>query len=474
MPRKPSKPKTSSNATARAKPKQPTETIKDHGDNESLSQPTPDAQRCLICELPNEVLHTIFSFIPFGDDVKYIENRKKILAKQVMVLRNVSRRFRSVTNESDWWGNLASDDVEWIDLIPERGHKRKPHSRIERRKFFDTLFADEYLCSRVGRICEGWSFGCPELARVVAERISVEDVDWVTLPTSLGYSLPDCLARLRPFVNISELDIFQNPYKPVNIDLDLIASAFQHLSILQLAVGKRFHGSLQHLSTLKSLSLFVEDQHLLREFIPTASASSLNKLAIRICTKEPEENVASELAKLVNIRKLALYPFVVRIHNSVNFEPLTSLKVEIAAILTRRFVEALESRDMRHLRKLDLTILQDNIAYNVEEYMYFCNVVIEYLTAQFPSFQILRLTAGLDLRLAPRFARLPNLRRLHWNVTPDLYFPDGCQGHPRYELFEEHPGLLFEEVFREFKNPPLVEISVEELHREHLKRVEIV
>jgi hypothetical protein len=106
--------------------------------------------------------------------------------------------------------------------------------------------------------------------------------------------------------------------------------------------------------------------------------------------------------------------------------------------------------------------------------MYFCNVVIEYLTAQFPSFQILRLTAGLDLRLAPRCARLPNLRRLHWNVTPDLYFPDGCQGHPRYELFEEHPGLLFEEVFREFKNPPLVEISVEELHREHLKRVEIV
>jgi hypothetical protein len=241
-----------------------------------------------------------------------------------------------------------------------------------------------------------------------------------------------------------------------------------------LAVGKRFHGSLQHLSTLTSLSPFVENRHLLREFIPTASASSLNKLAIRICTRELEELVASELAKLVNVRKLALYPFVIRIHDSVNFATLTSLKLEIAAILTHRFVEALESREMRHLRKLDLTILQDNIADNVEEYVYFCNVVVEFLTALFPSFEILRLTAGLDLRLAPRFARLANLLRLDWKVTPDLYFPDGWQGHPRYELFEEQPETLFQEVFREFTKPPVVEISVDETHRARLKRVEVV
>jgi hypothetical protein len=222
------------------------------------------------------------------------------------------------------------------------------------------------------------------------------------------------------------------------------------------------------------LSPFVENRHLLREFIPTASASSLNKLAIRICTRELEELVASDLAKLVNVRKLALYPFVIRIHDSVNFATLTSLKLEIAAILTHRFVEALESREMRHLRKLDLTILQDNIADNVEEYVYFCNVVVEFLTALFPSFEILRLTAGLDLRLAPRFARLANLLRLDWKVTPDLYFPDGWQGHPRYELFEEQPETLFQEVFREFTKPPVVEISVDETHRARLKRVEVV
>jgi hypothetical protein len=154
------------------------------------------------------------------------------MAKQVMVLRNVSRQFRAEANHSEFWGNIWADRVEWVDLIPERGHTKTQHSPIERRSFFESLFSDKDLCDRLAKTCDHYNFGCVELAQVITERIDIKKVYWVALSTDLEDSLEDCLSLMPRFRNITELKIVQHAKSLASIDLNILSTAFPHLSVL--------------------------------------------------------------------------------------------------------------------------------------------------------------------------------------------------------------------------------------------------
>lgn len=444
------------------------ETVKHYISNHGLSPPR-DAQRCVIDDLPNELLHLMFSFIPFGDDVKYTETGEPRMEKQVMVLRSVSRRFRALTNDSDFWGWMVAERVEWADLIPERGHTRTSHTPIERRAFFEALFSDEYLCDRLAKTCEKYNFTCVEVAQVITERVDITKVYWVALRMELEESLADCLALMPRFRNITELIVLQHP-KISSLDLNIISTAFPHLFVLHLGTGTRYHGSLERLATLKKFLLCIADGRQIRDFIPSASALSLTTFTLgtlgAYLETTPEDDAPVELSKLSNVQILRLYPFFPRINDRINFKQLLSLTVWIDSRATLRFF-AHAFPLLRQLQILDVTVRQDT--FTDQDYMIACFLTVNYITDPSAVFQQLSLAAALDLGLAQFFTRLPNLSRLQWKVTPDFYWHEACKEHPQYESIKDHPEILFLEVFREVKKPLFVEISVDESHRRFLR-----
>jgi hypothetical protein len=461
----------SSDESTLLRPQESMEPVTGDISNQGYAHPH-DAQRCLIYNLPNELLHLVFSFIPFGGDVKYTENGEPKMAKQVMILRNVSSRFRAVTNHSDFWGWMRVENVEWVDLIPERGHTRTSHTPIERRKFFESLFSDKYLCDQLDKACDEYNFSCLELAQVVSERLNVKRVHYVTLAIDLGDSLDDCLALMPRFRNIRALELFQDPNFSGSIDLNTISTAFPRLSTLQLAIGNQYNGSLHRLATLKSLLLFVLNPHRIRDFIPSASAA-LTTFTLGVLQRydegDPENDDWGQLSTLTNVRTITLYPFTLRINDHIDFNQLTSLTVWINIYsVVRFFADAFPL--LRQLRRLDLTVRQGYDT--VSEYKRLCVFMVGQLTGPSAVFQELCLTAGLQLEQAPLFVNLSNLSRLQWKVTPDLYWHESCQGIPQYEWFKDHPEFVFDAIFQDFKKPPVVEISVDELHRPQFGRVE--
>jgi hypothetical protein len=213
--------------------------------------------------------------------------------------------------------------------------------------------------------------------------------------------------------------------------------------------------------------LLVEDVQGIRDLIPSASALSLTTFTLSTFWGTyrmtfPEEDAPVELSRLSNVRGLHLFPFIPRINHRIDFKQLTSLTVWLDLyVFLPFFTNAFPL--LRQLEKLDLTVQQLTLGFKY--YTMICVAVVNSVTDPSAVFQELCLTAALDLGQAQLFKRLPNLLRLQWNVVPDLYHHETCQEHPLYESFKDHPEILFHEVFREFKKPPVVVISVEESHR---------
>src|SRR5208282_4126382 len=107
-----------------------------------------------ISRMPNEILQSIFSFIPDAQyfdshDPYYSDEEENHEVAQELILRSVCRRFRIIVNESDFW---LPQNFEFASLLKRR------LSNWEEGEFLRTLFKDHHLVKCLRRKT-AWTFG---------------------------------------------------------------------------------------------------------------------------------------------------------------------------------------------------------------------------------------------------------------------------------------------------------------------------
>jgi hypothetical protein len=262
---------------------------------------------CSIADLPNEVLDHILSFVPKDTVVlcnlreltqrrvpwiRFNRHRRKVA--QVMVLLQVSRRFRAATLQSKFWLEFGFDFRKLV-VAPEPtewGHEPKhPVNKI-----IPILFQDDDFIRCLALKTE-WAFppGCKEVLLGICKHIpsfaQTARKLWICGYSTIGLvlnRLGEVEGSPNPvFCNVTDLGILDIQLS----HLTRIAEVFpniQHLFIaLFLGTTTTPPGSLEALRNLETFELMIENYSerdipvdLCLDQLPIASASTLTTLRI--------------------------------------------------------------------------------------------------------------------------------------------------------------------------------------------------
>jgi hypothetical protein len=268
---------------------------------------------CHIDRIPNEILRSILSFVagnvtqPEGEVLKLTSpSGTESLFQCIFAARWVSRRFRMITNELDFWHD---DDFNILDLLFLRS--RPPRRQAQ---YISTLLRDDHLVACLN--CKrSWAFSNLESFYEIVARIpdlprntSTVILEW--FPEGLGF----VIYRLATFTAITELQIYfgslEGESRPViEIDLDAIAESFPVLRTLELNRLQKYSGTLAQLENLHTLDVLLLGRESISpvSLLPINSGQSLKRLDLCMSIWSEHYLKHQDFAPFVNLAHLCVY-----------------------------------------------------------------------------------------------------------------------------------------------------------------------
>jgi hypothetical protein len=300
----------------------------------SSLQPANTKPKAFILNLPTEILNQILLIAcePFpGLKVQYKnENGNSRALAQALVLRHVSRRFRSLTNELDFWyreafefwsltgfifsredkfGHVKLADLgiqinpqEWVDPI-----------RVLTAKLTKVLFNDEQLTFCLGRRKTDWRFSYFETMCAVLDKIplSHRNMRKVTLFHFFEYNVAIDQLRKCKFLTKLSLDRIAS-FRTEPINLSLIGESWPFLQELRLSDIHTYTGSIANFENLQNFYisfLLPSKASITAALIPEKSVTALTNLTISNAPDSP--NIDCDLRvfrSFVNLTYLCFDP----------------------------------------------------------------------------------------------------------------------------------------------------------------------
>lgn len=358
----------------------------------------------------------IFSYFPVpGDSTTFFKyggsDGNKYSAHQLLILRFVSRRFRFIINEHDFW---IDRDFEFAYLC-QCGPWNSSGLRRE-GAFVSVLFNDDHLVQCLVRKT-AWLFTNIETVQVVFENIPrfPENVRELSLEIN-EVSQYDIIDKLSACYNVTVLKINAGGQ---TIDLQLIVESFPFLEKLHLenfVHDRRGTGSINDLCYLTDLRVGTCDWSISKftpNLMPTNSAKRLTRLKI----DSPLDTVqaprlAHSLNSFVNLRHLHVNPLEeimcdILVGTNIKLQTL-QIVIDVSYISPSKYPDIFSAKSLRNLEKLALS-LETWGKFNEPN-----ERVILAIIYNLQTLQVLDLEMGLNLSWCRHFARLVNLRMLCW------------------------------------------------------------
>ena len=170
-------------------------------------------------QLPNELLHLVFTFLFLSEDASESRSPTAIFGERMLVLRWVCAWFRTIASQHNRW---LKDDFDFKDLFPRPKKKRLPHEYVI-GGYITTLLDDRTLRSCLGQR-SSWNFSSDQAFFAVQERgssflrntrrLRVKDV---------GDGIPPMMTEFGVFKSLTSITITIPILEEVAIDLDTIA-----------------------------------------------------------------------------------------------------------------------------------------------------------------------------------------------------------------------------------------------------------
>lgn len=434
-----------------------------------MSKTSSPPSTSFILRAPNEILQSIFSFIPDAQyfdsyDPYYFEREEKHTVAQELILRSVCRRFRAIVNESDFWLAL---NFRFASLL-----KRRLSAR-EEGGFLTTLFKDRHLVKCLKRKT-AWTFhNLNSLFAIIiyipsftqhARNIALDIADNEDYLYSDGPSaVTTAIKKLAVCQHVTSLSIRWTIY----VDLDAVAQSFPLVENIKLGDIIDCHGSLRRLTKVKELtidngSVSESPSKFLSLVIPAESAKSLTSLNVVAYAGEESGTIPAVLLnQFVNLTHLCIRPLGNEMCDSITHAKFQLQELE--TVLVDRFIS--ESKYLNifpsqsHLKKLSLK------TYGLSKEQ--CRQIVLAVTSNLHSLQHLEVEMALDCSLCRLFTRMVHLRYLQWSCSYTLFDADD-EPLPDGEHFQKLTNCTvkakksFELAFADFTQKPRLRVFIYE------------
>ena len=247
--------------------------------------------------LPNEILREIFSLLSPDSRVCFVDDGGKHDLAQIFILRSVSRRFRTIYYDLDFWYNDKSD---FSELLPSNGNQQ-----LQSLRFFSQLYGDENLAPRFSRKAE-WTFSSLENVVALIAAVPLFRHNARRIKLMLDEDATEAIRALAQCHHVTELTL-QDVSAEYPFNLSSVAHAFPFLESLTLTWLDEHDGSLND-TNLKSLVIRSYDWAIINSsLIPFKSARTLVRLCI-IDAGYTEFHGMNPFDSLVNLTDLELVP----------------------------------------------------------------------------------------------------------------------------------------------------------------------
>src|SRR5271154_3936080 len=234
-----------------------------------------------INRLPNEILSMIFEIV-YEDDEPYGERFYPPLRSgsvaSILVLRWVSRRFRFIVNDLDFWRSCDFDLMQLIELPNP--------TPFRNAQFVGTLLKDEgivfALSPRSSWVFLNLDTFFTTLINVPEMRQNTRNIEFTELKVGLGFAI-DRLSLFSCLINLSML-IDSIPGSETLVNFDTIVRSCPLLQELDIRLMIDYCGSLENAAFLRSLSVSFKPRapgvRLSSALFPLKSAQVLSKFMI--------------------------------------------------------------------------------------------------------------------------------------------------------------------------------------------------
>jgi len=433
-----------------------------------------------ILGIPNEVLYHILNFLSYlnldESIVEYQVNDKDYKVSQMIVLRSVCRRFRSMIPELDFWLDTYFDFFRLIPGWYELPADSSFSCHAQERQFLEVLFSDDELVESLGRRKTEWMFQSIEGLQIVMQKIPlfkqnartisleiVSDEDdsesedrFATGTSATGTSLDIAIDMLSACSRITTLCILLAD----SLNLTKIASSFPFLETLYCSETDHFHGTLQGLTHLQGLYMDTRGDVTTIPWLPLQSTSTLRRLGLTCNPYMSFESFfdAPSLDLFTNLTSLAIRPlstpvvgFLLRTHCHLEtFE--ISLICHLTPIDT--VISVFEAACLGDLKEFRISNLHESTSEldgpelrNVE---YYWRLVFDAFTSMLSSVEEVELDdVPLHIECCAYFSRMSKLSFLSWEGSPYPYFGIGTDENPSQKVEK-----ALEKAFSEFVEKP--------------------
>ena len=404
-----------------------------------------------LLDFPNELLHSIVSYIPLDSFVKFRdESGKEKTISQMLVLMAVCRRFRTVCYQSSLWLN---DQFSISDLLPETNDENL--RATNRLLFVRGLLCDDEMARLFCQRTE-WTFTDMESMFIIMNRLAGvrQNARKFTL-RRLDHPI-FVLQDLHLCSRITDLTILCTIYP---IDLDAIASctSLKRLAILDLYNIDNYLGTLKK-ATLETLSIRFfcnwerrgwDSNQFRSKLVAVDSAPTITRLEVSNCARASKmTRELNPLEQSVNLTHITMLPLCSDFCDMISQATcrLTSFTVMFEApfdILDQSLV-MIAAPSLSQLEKLVIYFTSGFRPKRFETYVSGCTQILESIILHQQSVHHFELHSNVELSWIPLFARLANLKTLRWTIPLDHFYRDYSADHEKYEQWTEEQKSTIE------------------------------
>ena len=377
--------------------------------------------------VPNEILRHIMSFLLTWQTA--FETKHGIVRMPtIMTLRPVSRRFRRMMVETDFWRDDDFDFCEPFDEIDDPGN-------LIKTAYITNLFRDEHLTGVLKHKSE-WKF--KQLEPFLAALQSFPGLSQAARQINFykfHFGIRVVLKLLPTFSNLTGLQLdlrylVDYPCSTIGedentdcirrngFDLDLIAQSCPCVEELALKGLREHVGTLSQLGNLRFLVIefsYERDIALTSSILPFKSIPTLTLLKLRAYDHISEDFDLDIINSFVDVTSLELTTFLPEVchfltQSTLKLESFTSgISTEYTTTRVAQMVKALTAPCLKSLLRLSISFRPewsfDGDA-NMVEPIFVAITNIETLNR-------LRLKIGMKVSWCERFAMLTSLNNLH-------------------------------------------------------------